>query len=447
MRIHNIESKRLQYYLIISLTLAVVACVMAWIIRSLLDARYAELLRTERELRDSAEKFSKAFQANPSGIAITDMETGHIIEVNESFAHLYGYAPKDIAGTLHGREVGVWGKATQNREKLIQPLRASVGTSATLEMPTHTRERRHEDHRHQRHELIEAGRKAARRLAHQGYHGAETGQRGDGVENRFFLEAQASDSALDAILRGQRRAQADPAEPAPVPSCSRLPEEIALGNDDDFQLLKHVALRAKNPEQFEERVAYLYAHRDEIGRDVVEFQDGTILDRYTAPVLDKAGKYYGRIWTFREITEQRKLEQQLRQAQKMEAIGTLAGGIAHDFNNILTGIIGYIELMRMSLGNSPDYGDDLAAMANAAVRAKGLVRQILTFSRQETPQRQPLRLGPIVADAIKFLRSTIPSTVAIRFDEDEHAPVVMADATQAAPVVVMNLGTNAPGMP
>jgi PAS domain S-box-containing protein len=194
MRIHNIESKRLQYYLIISLTLALVACVMGWIIRSLLDARYAELLRTERELRDSAEKFSKAFQANPSGIAITDMETGHIIEVNESFAHLYGYTPKDMLGRTTV-EVGVWGDA-QNREKLIQPLRA-CGYLRNLEMPTHTRDGATKTIVINA-ELIELGGKQCvvsliRDVTEQKRASQEMEWK------TAFLEAQV-DSALDAIL-------------------------------------------------------------------------------------------------------------------------------------------------------------------------------------------------------------------------------------------------------
>ena len=81
--------------------------------------------------------------------------------------------------------------------------------------------------------------------------------------------------------------------------------------------------------------------------------DGTVLDRYSAPVRDKAGKYYGRIWYFRDITERRKMEAQFRQAQKMESIGQLAGGIAHDFNNILAAILGNLYLTKMEAADRP----------------------------------------------------------------------------------------------
>src|SRR6185295_12513558 len=88
-----------------------------------------------------------------------------------------------------------------------------------------------------------------------------------------------------------------------------VPEEIAK-NSDDAPLLQHVIGQIKNPETFLERVKYLYAHPDEIGRDEIELVRGTVLDRYSSPVRDQAGKYYGRIWAFRDITGRRKLEAQ-----------------------------------------------------------------------------------------------------------------------------------------
>ncbi len=143
-----------------------------------------------------------------------------------------------------------------------------------------------------------------------------------------------------------------------------------------------------------------------------------------------------------DITTRKKLEEQFRQAQKMEAMGTLAGGIAHDFNNILSSINGYTELARLKLVGNPEVRDYLGAVLKAGQRAAALVRQILSFSRHETLERAPIQLRAIVAECVDLLRATIPATVEIATSLAGDAPIVLADATQIHQVL-MNLGTNA----
>ena len=143
-----------------------------------------------------------------------------------------------------------------------------------------------------------------------------------------------------------------------------------------------------------------------------------------------------------DITKQKNLETQLRQAQKMEAIGTLAGGIAHDFNNILGVIIGCSE---MALEKSPNGRDEtilLEKIFGAGTRAKELVKQILTFSRQSKSEIKPLYLSPIVKETLKFIRATIPATIKIEQEIDNNTGAVLADPTQVHRLL-MNLYTNA----
>ncbi|NTV13282.1 MAG: PAS domain S-box protein [Desulfobulbaceae bacterium] len=139
--------------------------------------------------------------------------------------------------------------------------------------------------------------------------------------------------------------------------------------------------------------------------------------------------------------EKTKLEAQLRQAQKMEAIGTLAGGIAHDFNNILTPILGYSEIVAERLPAGSDEREMVQEILNAGGRAKELTKQILTFSRNAEQSRQPVRMDLIVKEALKLLRSSIPTTIAIRQDVVECG-LVLADPIQIHQVL-MNLCTNA----
>ena len=158
-------------------------------------------------------------------------------------------------------------------------------------------------------------------------------------------------------------------------------------------------------------------------------------------VRDAAGTIYRIVGTAEDITEKRKLEEQFRQAQKMESIGQLAGGIAHDFNNILSAIIGHAYLIKQDAAGNAAVLSSLGAISSAANRATDLVRQILTFSRLGRQEREPVELNEIVLEALKLLRASVPSTIRIE-KELGQTPPVLANAT-AIHQLIMNLGTNA----
>jgi len=143
-----------------------------------------------------------------------------------------------------------------------------------------------------------------------------------------------------------------------------------------------------------------------------------------------------------DITTRRHLEDSFRQAQKMEAMGTLAGGIAHDFNNILASINGYTHLAQMVMTGNSEVREYLDAVLQAGERATALVKQILAFSRQERVERAPVQLGPILKETLKLLRATIPVTTEFVISLAEDAPTVLADTNQIHQIM-MNLGTNA----
>ncbi|MBU0992364.1 MAG: response regulator [Proteobacteria bacterium] len=160
------------------------------------------------------------------------------------------------------------------------------------------------------------------------------------------------------------------------------------------------------------------------------------------PYVDKDGKVTGIVVNARDLTRLKNLEAQLIQAQKMQAIGTLAGGIAHDFNNILSAIIGYTELAQLDSPMLPKLNSHLAEVLKAAGRAKDLVYQILTFSRQDEIQKKPLNVGPILNEAMKMIRASIPATIDIRTHIGNETGIVLADSTQIHQIVI-NLCTNA----
>ncbi len=144
----------------------------------------------------------------------------------------------------------------------------------------------------------------------------------------------------------------------------------------------------------------------------------------------------------RDITKQKKLEQQLIQAQKMEAIGTLAGGIAHDFNNILSVIIGHAELIREELAEGSQMCKSAGQIVTASERGAELVKQILAFSRQSQQIRKPINLSTIIKESLRLLQSVLPTTIEIRQDIRATSAHILADSTQVHQVM-MNFGTNA----
>lgn len=174
-----------------------------------------------------------------------------------------------------------------------------------------------------------------------------------------------------------------------------------------------------------------------------------VLSRGMVIARDEDGKPLRMVGTHTDITEhkqaeaqQRALETQLRESQKMEAIGTLAGGVAHDFNNLLAAILGNLVLAREDVGEHHPAQESLTEISRAAIRARQLVQQILTFSRRQTQEmlRQPLT--PLVEEALGLMRSLLPASIKLNVRLSAASLPVLADATQMQQVL-MNLCTNA----
>ena len=195
---------------------------------------------------------------------------------------------------------------------------------------------------------------------------------------------------------------------------------------------------------------------------VKELVTGVPVISFENRYLTKSGQYIWLSWTSmpdpaegltyavaRDITaekdalkEKLNIEAELLHTQKMETIGTLAGGVAHDFNNILFPIVGHAEMLLEDVPKDSPFRDSLKEIYTSALRAKDLVKQILTFSRQEKSELKLMKMQPIIKEALKLIRSTIPTTIEIKQDINSGCGVIKADPTQIHQIV-MNLSTNA----
>ncbi len=253
-----------------------------------------------------------------------------------------------------------------------------------------------------------------------------------------FFEAQVH-SAIDGILvvdsEGKKLLQN-----RRMSELWKIPPLLADDPDDSKQV-EFVLGRVREPKSFAEKIAHLYAHPDESSSDVIEQVDGTIVERYSAPVRGSDGRYYGRVWTFHDITERKKLEQQFLRAQRMEGIGTLASGLAHDLNNILTPIMMSVPLLHLGI---PEETREkiIDTIEISAERGAQIVKQVLTFGRGLEGEKLPLHVGMLIHEMEKMIRSTFPKDIAIETVMVPDLWLVLGDGTQLHQVL-LNLCVNA----
>jgi two-component system cell cycle sensor histidine kinase/response regulator CckA len=197
------------------------------------------------------------------------------------------------------------------------------------------------------------------------------------------------------------------------------------------------------------KVKYLYEARKEISRDDITLKDGRTFDRYSAPMFGVGEKYYGRVWYFRDITDrkqaeekQKKLENQLRQSQKLEAIGQLSSGVAHDFNNLLGGIMGHAELLKMSLNPESPLQRHPEVIISSCEKAADLTRQLLSFARKAPVEFRKLDLNAFLKQVVGLMDRTIDRRIEIVTNIPEQAAFISGDRNQLENAL-LNIAINA----
>ena len=219
-----------------------------------------------------------------------------------------------------------------------------------------------------------------------------------------------------------------------------IPPQVSRSHND--QLMRAYVLdQLKDPQAFVELTENQYVAPDQEGCQLLSFKDGRVYERFSAPqIID--GRVVGRVICCRDVTEQKNLEHQLRHAQKMEALGTLAGGVAHDFNNILTVIMGFCSLASGNLEAGSPLKRNLDQIMTASDRALTLTNSLLAYSRKQPMRPVPLDLNGSIRNTEKFLARLIGEEIELATRLCQERLVVLADRGQFEQVL-MNLAANA----
>ena len=395
--------------------------------------------RTVAQLRASEERFRQLNAAAFEGLCIS--ERGVIVDANEQLLKMFDRERSEMVGhpilefVAAESRTAVSTAVREGHEDVYEHcLLRKDGTSFYAEAQAKLV---HDDGRTLR--MTALRDITARRRAEQERNTAEQAlSASEALLRQFIKHAPAAIAMLDTELRY-------------LQTSDRWLSDYRLQGQDIIGKA-HYEVFPKQPERWKEmhkRVLAGAIERSE--EDPIRQADGTReWLQWEARPWRRAGGAIGGVLFFTQVITQRKqaeetrgrLEAQLRQSQKLEAIGTLAGGIAHDFNNILGAIISYTELTRLENARDPRIQRSLGEVLSASHRAAALVQQVLTFSRKQPQMRVSIDLAPVVAEALSLLRSTLPRTIELEARLDDDLPAVLADPTQVHQIVV-NLCTNA----
>jgi PAS domain S-box-containing protein len=386
-------------------------------------------------LRVSESRYRRLFETARDGILLLNAETAQIEDVNPYLIEMLGYSHAEFLGKKLW-EVGPFADIAQSKEMfaVLQdkgyvryedlPLKTVSGARIAVEFVSNSYDC----------EGVKVIQCNIRDVT--AHHNA------DRVLREFKAIVDASDDAIvSKSLQGTIKSWNHGAEVL-----------FGYGADEVIGKSMDIVIPPDRPHEESEILARL-ARGDKVEHFETQrrHKDGRIIDisATVSPIRDKNGKVVGATKIARDIGDRKQaeavrlsLEAQLRESQKMEAIGTLAGGIAHDFNNIIAAILGNVDLALEDTGDNLPAQKSLEEIRKAGRRARDLVKQILSFSRRQPMDRRVMALAPVVEESVRLMRATFPARVVIKLHCDAAVPDVLADSTQIEQAL-LNLATNA----
>jgi PAS domain S-box-containing protein len=386
--------------------------------------------QAERDLKESHTALTAIVQGAMDGFYFIDAQC-HFLDVNEAFCQMTGYSREELLGMSVTDLV-----VDETREQIL----AEIADRLQNGFKRFERRQRRKDGRLAHIEISPGCIPGdSRRLFGFARDITDRKRAEEETLNAASVLEAAFESTADALLMSNSDGIMTHYNKKFV-ALWNLPEEV-LASGDEKLAIESVCAKVMEPIGFRERVQNLYTHPEEESFDVVELKNGRILERYSKSYR-VGDRVVGRVWSFRDVTERKRLEDQLRQAQKMEAVGQLAGGVAHDFNNILAVILMQLGLLQEETALSEVVRGSLKDLTIEAHRAAALTRQLLAFSRRQIIQIKPVDLDALVENLLKMLRRLLGEHFTVDWQCGSGLPLLNADPGMVEQVV-MNLCVNA----
>jgi PAS domain S-box-containing protein len=386
-----------------------------------------ERKRTMEALEEEATRRRVLIEQSRDGIVVLD-EAGKVYEANRRFAEMLGYSQEEV------RRLQVWDwEHVASRERILEMIRDVDETGDHFETVHRRRDGTLYDVEISTNAAVIGGRKLIFCVCRDisGRKRAEESLRESEARLRAIF-----DSARDFIYLKDTDLRYTHCNKAMTEMFGRPREEIIgrtaadLYGEEYREAIDGVDRRVLSGEPV-------------IGTYVRTVRGATrVISTSKSPVYDAAGKVVGLCGVSRDITEEVRIREQMRQAQKVEAIGRLAGGVAHDLNNMLSPVIGYGELLLEEMDPMDARRESVHQILRAAARARDLVRQLLAFSRKQTMEFRPVDINETVKGFERLLRRTLPEDIDIELALSPDMPPAYADVVQVEQIL-MNLAVNA----
>lgn len=387
-----------------------------------------EQKKVEQDLHDSEELFRKIFYIAPDSMAISRLDDGKYVDINQKFTELTGFTRDDVLGRT-SLDIGLW--VNPGDFKFLYSQIRETGSLNNFETLFRLKDGR-----------VKIGQLSATVLEfNKAPHLLGVVRDVDDIRKTQVEHARlatAVDQAAERVVITNPDGKIVYVNPAFEKSTGYKREEV-IGH---YPSIISSDLHEKS--FFKELWTTISSGNVWRNRIINRHKDGHLLHEQATitPVKNPNGEIVNYVQIATNITAEENLRNQLSQSQKMEAIGTLASGIAHDFNNIIQAIMGYTELAMDDLPQESRAHANLEKVIGAAQRSGEMVKQLLTFSRRSKSELTKIDVGPLVKEGLKFLRAAIPATIRIEENIQPNAGKIIADPTQIHQVL-MNLCINA----